>query len=136
MSGVSTDPIDIQKYKCVPLDLLKNVSRNDQVQFVATDRSISLKDFKKEQTESENRQGALSGKPMDAETIENFLLGIAIFFFAIFSLVVLFYGALNVRTYGWKAFQLPEMFRNLPIMALSSLVFGTIGFVIGYFLPR
>ena len=136
MSGVSTDPIDIQKYKCVPLDLLKNVSPDNKVQFEANTQSLSLKDFKQEQEDSSKLQGAISGKPLDAETLENLLLGITIFFFAIFILVVLFYGALNVRTYGLKAFQLPELFRNLPVIAFSSLVFGVVGFVVGYFLGR
>ena len=137
MSGISTDPIDIQKYKCVPLDLLKNISPYDKVQFEVNEKTVSLKDLKKEQDESILAQGPLSGKPMNAEALENLLIGIAITFFAIFILVVLFYGFLNVRTYGFKAFfTLPEIFRGLPVIALSSIVFGLLGFVTGYFLPR
>lgn len=136
MSGIDTDPIDIQKYKCVPLDLLKNISPTNQVQFEANTQSLSLKELKSEQEESQKGLGPISGKPLDAEAIENFLLGIAIFFFAIFILVILFYGFLNFRTYGLRAFQLPEMLKSLPTVALFSLFFGIIGFLVGYFLPR
>ena len=136
MSGISTDPIDIQKYKCVPLDLLRNVSANNKVQFETNNTSVTLKNLKDEQEESVNRQNSLSGKPLNAEMLENIILGITIFFFAIFILIILFYGFLNFRTYGWKAFQLPEIFRNLPVIAFSSIVFGIIGFLVGYLLNR
>jgi len=136
MSGVSTDPIDIQKYKCVPLDLLKNVSPDHKVQFVANTDSVSLKDFKQEQDESQTKLGPVSGKPMDAEAIENFVVGIAIFFLAIFFLILLFYGFLKFRTEGFKAFNLPDIMKGLPFIALSSIIFGILGFVIGYFIVK
>ncbi len=137
MSGVSTDPIDIQKYKCVPLDLLKNVSPSNKVQFIANADSVSLKDFKKEQDDTQNKLGPISGKPVNAETMENFIVGITIFFFAIIALVLLFYGFLNIRTQGWKAFtNLPDIMKGLPAIALFSIIFGIAGFLIGYFIPK
>jgi len=49
MADINTNLIDISKYKCVPLDLLKNVSSTNQVKFNATTEGTPLTNFTNEQ---------------------------------------------------------------------------------------
>lgn len=137
MSGVVTDPIDIQKYKCVPLDLLRNVSQDSQVQFNASQGGVSLKDFMEQSDEAKREAGPIAGDDtFDAETIENILISFVVIFFILFALIIFFYFGLNLSTNGLGTFGLPSTLKGLPVIALAALLFLALGFVIGYFVRR
>lgn len=137
MSGVVTDPIDIQKYKCVPLDLLRNVSQDSQVQFNANQGGVSLKDFRAQTDDAQREAGPIAGDDtFDAETIENILISFVVIFFILFALVIFFYFGLNLTTNGMATFSLPATLKGLPVISLAALLFLALGFVIGYFVRR
>jgi hypothetical protein len=130
MAGINTDKIDISKYKCVPLDLLKNVNDKNQVQFQAAGSSIPLTDFKKEvetqQTVSAPKKDAISMKAM-----EDFFVSIVVIAVLLVLGVMFFNLVLNFRKYGLAAFSLPEAVRGLPVIAICSAIFFIIGFLFG-----
>jgi hypothetical protein len=132
--GVVTDPIDISKYKCVPLDLLRNVSGDDKVQFTVNPRNTSLKDFKESSDETRTAAGPLAGDDtFSADTIENIIIGFCVGFAVLFGIIALFYFGLNLTTYGTGTFGLPATLRGLPVIMLVGLLFLILGFLIGYF---
>lgn len=134
MAGVETGPIDIAKYKCVPLDLLRNVSDGDQVQFTVNEKSTSLKDFKAQGQEAQAAAGALAGNDtIDADTIENIIIWMFVAFAVLFGVVVLFYFGLSLSS-GNATIGLPSTLRGLPVIMIASLLFAVLGFLAGYFL--
>jgi len=124
--------IDIRNYKCVPLDLLKNIGKgtngNDIVTVTSAD--VTLKDFKKQQESDMAAAGPAAGG-IAGDTLENFVVGITIAFAVIILLVIFYWGFLNVRGKGLAAFALPEQLRTMPVILLFSLIFGVGGFLIG-----
>ena len=140
MSQVVTEPIDIQKYKCVPLDLLRNVSSEEQVQFNANTQGVSLHDFTTDVSGTLLSAGPLrvaaGGKPIPADTIETVLIVVLSIFAGIFFLVILFYGGLRLHTHGFAGFSLPDSLKGLPVIAAVGIVAAGIGIVIGLFIPR
>lgn len=132
--GVVTDPIDISKYKCVPLDLLRNVSGDDKVQFTVNQRNTSLKDFKESSEEASAAAGPVAGaNTFNADTVENIIIGFCIGFAVLFGIIALFYFGLNLTTYGTGTFGLPATLRGLPVIMIIGLLFLILGFLIGYF---
>jgi hypothetical protein len=124
--------IDIRNYKCVPLDLLKNIGKNangNDIINVTSDEK-TLKDFKKEQdmtiAAAGPEEGGLSG-----DALENYIVGITVTFAILILLVVFYWGFLNLRGKGIGAFSLPEQLRTLPAIMLFSLIFAVVGFLIG-----
>lgn len=126
--------IDIQNYKCVPLDILKNISKDNKLQVDITPTDVSLASIKEKQLQTIQGAGPIAGsKGFTADEMENFIIFLVIAFAILFFIVILFYGGLNVRTYGWAAFRLPENLRAMPVIALASIIFAILGFVIGKF---
>ncbi len=123
---------DIRNYKCVPLDLLKNIgkdaSNNDVIQL--TSNEPTLKNFKENQTMALNAAGPAPGG-ISGDVLENFIVGIAITFAVIILLVIIYYGFLNIRANGLAAFKLPTQLRSMPVILLFSLIFAIVGFLIG-----
>ena len=130
MAGITTTPIDISKYKCVPLDLLKNVNDKNQVQFQAAGSSVPLTNFKKE---AETQQAASAPKKdaVSMKTMEDFFVSIVVIALLIILGVMAFNLVLNFRKYGFAAFSLPEALRGLPVIAICSALFFAIGFLLG-----
>lgn len=130
-SPISSD-FDIRNYKCVPLDLLKNigtdVSGNDVIQL--TSNEPTLYDFKKQQNTELSLTGPSPGG-ISGDVLENFIVGITITFVVIILLVIIYWGFLNVRAKGIQAFALPGQLRTMPVILLFSLIFGVAGFLIG-----
>jgi hypothetical protein len=134
MAGVVTEPIDIQKYKCVPLDLLKNVSPTNQVQFNAGTDGTPLTDFKNDQDKAQKQAAPINASLSGAtiETVIATLFGITGF---LLILVFLVNGGLNMKKDGIKAFiTLPEELRTTPVLISSSGIFAVLGFLFGYFI--
>ena len=126
--------IDIQNFKCVPLDILKNISKDNKLQVNITPDDVTLASLKDSQKAAVVAAGPINPKtPFSADEIENFLVYLVIAFASLFLLIVLFYGGLNLRTYGLSAFTLPENLRAMPVVALCSIIFGVLGFVVGRF---
>ncbi len=123
---------DIRNYKCVPLDLLKNIgndsSGNDVIQL--TSNEPTLKNFKDKQSIALNAAGPAPGG-IAGDVLENFIVGIAITFAVILFLVIIYYGFLNMRGNGLSGFKLPEVLRGMPVILLFSLIFAVVGFLIG-----
>jgi hypothetical protein len=124
--------IDIRNYKCVPLDLLKNIGKdaNGNDIITVTSDEKTLKDFKAQQTSTINAAGPAVGG-LSGDTLENFIVGITITFAVIILLVIFYWGFLNVRGKGIAAFNLPEQLRTMPVILFFSLIFGVAGFLIG-----
>lgn len=122
---------DIRNYKCVPLDLLKNIGTNSQGNDViaVTSSDQTLKDFKKEQSDLLAVEGPSSG--FSGDDLENFIVFFGISFFIVILLVIFYWGFLNLRANGLAAFRLPEQLRSMPVLAFFSLIFGVAGFLIG-----
>lgn len=126
--------IDIKNFKCVPLDILKNITKDNKLQVDITPEDVSLASMKDQQEQSIAATGPIAGsKAFSADEMENFLVYIVVAFAVLILVVILFYGGLNLRTYGLSAFALPESLRSLPIIALVALIFGALGFVVGRF---
>jgi hypothetical protein len=126
--------IDIQKFKCVPLDILKNISKDNKLQVNVSPDDVTLASIKDSQQAAVAAAGPISvDNKFSADEIENFFVYLVIAFATLFILIILFYGGLNLRTYGFAAFTLPENLRAMPVIALSSIVFGVLGFVVGRF---
>jgi hypothetical protein len=126
--------IDIQNFKCVPLDILKNISKDNKLQVNITPSDVTLRSLKDSQEASIRASGPINAKTkFSADAIENFFVYLVVAFAILFLLIILFYGGLNLRTHGLAAFTLPENLRAMPIIALSSIVFGVLGFVVGRF---
>jgi hypothetical protein len=132
-AGIVTQPIDISKYKCVPLDLLQNVSDQDKIQFNASTNGIDLTKFRNELVDSVVASGP-SGNAANAETIENFLIySIIAFSVVVFILLIYFLGQ-NYYRYGWGGiFMFSDQIRTLPVIGIASFIFLIIGFFIGFF---
>jgi hypothetical protein len=129
-----TQQIDIQKFKCVPLDILKNISKDNKLQVNVTPDDVTLATIKDSQQAALRAAGPINPKSQfSADDIENFLVFLVTAFAILFILILLFYGGLNLRTYGLAAFTLPENLRALPVVALCSIIFGVLGFVVGRF---
>jgi hypothetical protein len=122
------DPLDIRNYKCVPLDLLKNIGKNAQGNDVIglTSDQPTLKDFKEQNEEALRLAGPGNETLLSADDIENLIVWILVSFVILIFVVILFWGFLNFRTYGLAAFQLPQQLRSLPVMAFVSIFFGVI----------
>ena len=126
--------IDIQNFKCVPLDILKNISKDNKLQVNVTPDDVTLASIKDSQQAAVVAAGPINvNSKFSADEIENFLVYLVIAFASLFILIILFYGGLNLRTYGLAAFTLPENLRALPVVALCSIVFGVLGFIVGRF---
>ena len=126
--------IDIQKFKCVPLDILKNISKDNKLQVNVTPDDVTLASIKDSQQVALREAGPINPKSQfSADDIENFAVYLITAFAILFLLIILFYGGLNLRTYGLAAFTLPENLRALPVVALCSIIFGILGFVVGRF---
>jgi hypothetical protein len=124
--------IDIRNYKCVPLDLLKNIgtdaSGNDVIQLTSSEPT--LRDFKKQQETGLAAAGPSPGA-ISGDVLENFIVGITIAFVVLILLIIIYWGFLNIRAKGIAAFALPEQLRSMPVVLLFSLIFGVAGFLIG-----
>lgn len=122
---------DIRNYKCVPLDLLKNIGTNAQGNDVieVTSDEQTLKDFKTQQSNMLAAEGPSSG--FSGDQLENFIVFFGVAFFVVILLVIFYWGFLNFRASGLAAFRLPDQLRSMPVLAFFSLVFGVIGFLIG-----
>jgi hypothetical protein len=124
--------IDIRDYKCVPLDLLKNIGKdgggNDIITVTSDEKT--LKDFKSQQASMINASGPAPGA-LSGDTLENFIVGITVSFAVIILLVLFYWGFLNIRGKGIAAFSLPEQLRTLPAIMFFSLIFAIAGFLIG-----
>lgn len=131
----NTDLIDISKYKCVPLDILRNISDTDQVQFTVNSQNTSLKDFKASTDEATSQAGPLLGgnNRFNADTIENIIIGFCVAFGILLGVIILFYFGLNFSTYGTSVIGIPPSLRGLPVIAIASFLFLLLGFLIGYF---
>ena len=134
MARINTEPIDIQNYKCVPLDLLRNVSKGDQLQFEVGPDSVSLKKFKTDLDESVRASGP-NVKTVSAETIENFLIGTIITFSVLAFVLLFYYMGQNVYRYGFSGILLfSDQVKTLPVIGLASFTFLIIGFFLGFFI--
>jgi len=122
--------IDISKFKCVPLDLLKNVNDKSQVQFNAAGSSVPLVNFKKE-TDKQQAAAAPKKDVVSMETMENFFISIVVITLLLILGVMFFNLILNFRKYGISAFSLPEAVRGLPVIAICSGLFFAVGFLLG-----
>lgn len=122
---------DIRNYKCVPLDLLKNIGTNsagtDIIEVTSTEQT--LKDFKQAQSDTISAEGPSSG--FSGDDLENFIVFFGVGFFILILLVILYWGFLNLRANGLGAFRLPDQLRSMPVLAFFSLIFGVVGFLIG-----
>lgn len=126
--------IDIQNFKCVPLDILKNISKDNKLQVNITPDDVTLASIKDSQQAAVIAAGPINPRTQfSADDIENVAVTLISIFAILFLLIILFYGGLNLRTYGLSAFTLPENLRALPVVALCSIVFGVLGFVVGRF---
>ena len=131
---MGSQQIDISNYKCVPLDLLKNVSKDNKVSFSATEDGIGLDTLNKENQQSVANQGPVD-KKVSGETIENVIVGIVITIFSIFVLFFLFWGGLTIKDKGVVAFfTLPQDLRGMPAIGLVSTLTAILGFLLGYFI--
>jgi hypothetical protein len=122
--------IDISKFKCVPLDLLKNINNTNQVQFNAAGSSVPLVNFKKE-TDKQQAATAPKKDAVSMETMENFFISIVVITLILILGVMFFNLILNFRKYGISAFSLPEAVRGLPVIAICSGLFFAVGFLLG-----
>jgi hypothetical protein len=130
---VDTTALDISKYKCVPLDLLKNVSKDNQIQFNVTNNDVSLKDLKEQQS-TDVATAAPKSPAMSAATVENYIVYAFVALIVMLLVAFLFNGMLLFKTVGFKGFfSIPESLRGLPIIGLTSILFFITGFVIGFF---
>ena len=127
---MANQPIDISRFKCVPLDLLKNVNNTNQVQFNAAGSSVPLVNFKKE-TDKQQAATAPKKDAVSMETIENFFISIVVITLLLILGVMFFNLILNFRKYGISAFSLPEAVRGLPVIAICSGLFFAVGFLLG-----
>ena len=127
---MADQPIDISKFKCVPLDLLKNINNTNQVQFNAAGSSVPLVNFKKE-TDKQQTATAPKKDAVSMETMENFFISIVVITLILILGVMFFNLILNFRKYGISAFSLPEAVRGLPIIAICSGLFFAVGFLLG-----
>jgi len=127
---MADQPIDISKFKCVPLDLLKNINNTNQVQFNAASSSVPLVNFKKE-TEKQQAATAQKKDSVSMETMENFFISIVVITLILILGVMFFNLILNFRKYGISAFSLPEAVRGLPVIAICSGLFFAVGFLLG-----
>jgi hypothetical protein len=127
---MANQPIDISKFKCVPLDLLKNVNNTNQVQFNAAGSSVPLVNFKKE-TDKQQAATAPKKDAVSMETMENFFISIVVITLILILGVMFFNLILNFRKYGISAFSLPEAVRGLPVIAICSGLFFAVGFLLG-----
>ena len=127
---MANQPIDISKFKCVPLDLLKNINNTNQVQFNAAGSSVPLVNFKKE-TEKQQVATAPKKDSVSMETMENFFISIVVITLILILGVMFFNLILNFRKYGISAFSLPEAVRGLPVIAICSGLFFAVGFLLG-----
>jgi hypothetical protein len=127
---MADQPIDISKFKCVPLDLLKNINNKNQVQFNAASSSVPLVNFKKE-TEKQQAATAQKKDSVSMETMENFFISIVVITLILILGVMFFNLILNFRKYGISAFSLPEAVRGLPVIAICSGLFFAVGFLLG-----
>lgn len=127
---MANQPIDISKFKCVPLDLLKNINNTNQVQFNAAGSSVPLVNFKKE-TDKQQTATAPKKDAVSMETMENFFISIVVITLILILGVMFFNLILNFRKYGISAFSLPEAVRGLPVIAICSGLFFAVGFLLG-----
>lgn len=123
---------DIRNYKCIPLDLLKNIGKNEEGNDIIqlSSNEPTLKNFKEEQQTAISAAGPAPGG-ISGDVLENFIVGIAITFAVILFLVIIYYGFLNIRANGVEAFKLPQQLRSMPVILLFSLIFAVVGFLIG-----
>ena len=127
---MATQPIDISKFKCVPLDLLKNVNTSNQVQFNAAGSSVPLMNFKKE-TDTQQAAAAPKKDAVSMQVMEDFFISIVVITLLLILGVMFFNLILNFRKYGISAFSLPEAVRGLPVIAICSGLFFAVGFLLG-----
>ena len=116
-------PIDISKYKCVPLDLLKNISPENQVQFDATGPDgVSLVDINNKTKTSLVNAGVGSGT-YSAAALENIMVTFIVLL-VIGLFIVGLYCYILYKNSGSSSLPFPK---EMPAIAL----FGTITFCIG-----
>jgi len=134
MADINTNLIDISKYKCVPLDLLKNVSSTNQVKFNATTEGTPLTNFTNEQKLTLAQVAPLKAS-LSGAMIETIIASVAGIMGFLIIVVFLINGGLNVRKNGWGAFiTLPTVLQTAPVIIVSSGIFGLLGFLLGYFI--
>lgn len=111
--------VNVQDYRCVPLDLLKNVDKDGNVEINVTPEKTSLKDIT-EQTKSDVfASGSIGSQTFSAKTTE----GLIIFAGVIGSIL----GAILLFFLGKNAWKLIRLDRQTYIVGLIvGLSAGTI----------
>ena len=102
--------VNVQDYRCVPLDLLKNVDKDGNVEINVTPEKTSLKDIT-EQTKSDVfASGSIASQTFSAKTTE----GLIIFAGVIGSIL----GAIVLFFLGKNAWKLIRLDRQTYIVGL------------------
>lgn len=137
MAGsAATSDYDLRNYKCVPLDLLRNVNQTNagEYEIQLTSDAPTLRDFKETQRAGILRAGP-SSMAVSADTIENLMTALFVIFFIILFATVFYMGFLNFRAQGVAGFALPSQLKSMPVIGiaviLSAVLFGVGGFFIG-----
>lgn len=131
--------VNIQDYKCVPLDLLRNVQEDSSglavVGYNVTSEDVTLTDFKKAAKEEIQAEGSFSNA-MSADKIENFVVGVSVAFAILIFLSILFYTGIKfyLNRKSGALSSVPYEIRTMPVVLLVSLIVGVLGFLAGYFL--
>ncbi len=121
------DVINIQDYRCVPLDILQNVDKNGNIGVDVTNDATNLKKISDEVKGDILASGQVSSQPYSAKTQTNLII-----FFSVL-LTILFIGLLFFIGFGniWKVFERnPKVSFTLLGMflmaALGGIVYGVL----------
>ena len=115
--------VNIQDYRCVPLDLLKNVDKDGNVELKVTPTSTSLKEIRDETKSDLLGSGTLGTQTFSAQTTE----GIIIFIFVVISILSVI-GLFFLGKGAWMLFRIHKLtyWNGIAIGVISSISLASI----------
>lgn len=118
---MSGQTLDIKNFRCVPLDLLKNVDGNGQITAIVNNQSTELKDVYNDTKEDILASGQIKRQAVDANVTESILILIIVLLVIIFSVLYFYIGPSNVSELMYRR-RIDIMFLLLIIIFIGGLV--------------
>lgn len=118
---MSGQTVNVKDFKCVPIDLLKNINENGDIQ-VKND-NMDLTDVREETIQDVLASGQIKRQPIDAKLGENILIFIIVFTVIIFSVLYFYIGPSNVSELVYRK-RMDIMFLAVIFLLIGAIVMG------------
>ena len=119
MSG-TTRTVNVNQFKCVPLDLIKNIDESGNIKVEVTSNDLSLKKINDETQDDIAAAGQINADGFNANKVRNFIIIGVVTGVIIFTVILNFIGWRNLRNFT----QHPKYFYILLGVLIAGILSG------------